>query len=500
MKNAESDNNQIEVLAENQDKNNPKEQELSQMNPVVEEKNKSVNENTTEKKSKKTIMIVIIAILAIILIGIGAYFSYASNPKRIIASAIENLSSKLKEPIISDNEDLQIGDNYTINSDVKFNIESDYLTMLAGTDPTYLPYANILKNLNQTNNSLLLSQDKKNKKVLANWTTTLNGQELLNGKYYVENATQYFYLKNFLNTYINGGSSNYFEALEENATSAENMIYIYDVIIKSFKNNLKDEYFTKYKEKTTVNNQEKELTKVSVKITDKRLKEIAKAILKDLKEDTKANKILTGIDEAFSKSKISDDVELLGEKQSIELNVYTNNLTYEIEKYEMVFLDNTKESKITYEEAKDNAKIYITQDSQLIARLDITKQNNKYTTKIISSSEKELGNITIEKNNKGSFISANINDEELTIDLTCDSKYEDIKKNKSYTNNVNLTLKVVSNNISIVNATIKTSNKASNEVKINEDVSNSVLASSITTEQQQALQQQLTNVLLELMK
>ncbi len=475
---------------------NPNNNELPENNQQI--KNEKAN-GVKKKNTGKYIAITILILLSMTLIGIGIYTSYISNPKRIIATSTEKLTNQIKEFLQSNNEELNLGNNYTLTSKIKLAIDSDYLTMYATTDPTYLAYTNLLKNLNQTENTLILSQDQKNQKLLANWTTTLNQKELLNGKYLIENSTQYYYIKNFLETYINDGNSNYFETLAKDETAKENFIYIYDTVVKSFKENLKDNYFSKYQEITTIDNKDQKLTKVSFKITDKILKEIANAILKDLKNDEKANSILTGINENFKKMKIKEDASILGEKQELELNVYTDNLTYQAKKYELRILEDTREQKITYEKGKNDDKIYISEESNVLARLDIKQKQNKTEIKIISSKEQELGTITIEKTNKNTSISATIKDKETSIDFDYNSKISDIKKNTSYKNDIELSLKVVSDNINIINANINMSNDITNKVNINEDVSTSVLASTITQEQQQALMQQITNILIQLM-
>lgn len=459
-------------------------------------------ENSNVKKLKKSnskIIVFIFIVISIVLIATGVYLSYISNPKRILATALDNITTNTKN-IMATNEETNIANNFTVTSNLSFNLESDYLNQKAATDQSLAPYLKLLTNINNTQNNIIYAQDKDNKKMLLNWNSTLNNQELISAKYLIENATEYYYVKGFLDTYVNSGTSNYFESLEDNATARENILYLYDIIIKSLKENIPEEYFEKEQVQTTLNNEDVNLTKSSIRLDNERLKKIASSILQDLKQDSKANKILTSINEDFKSAKIKDSTKILEDNSSISLNIYTSNFTYKIKKYEFIYANNTEENKIIYELNDTASQVYIIKDNQILYKLNINKNNDKYNIIIKdATSDKEMGQITTLKTNKRTTITVEIKDEYNEISINYDSKLSDIKSQKSYTSDSSLNIKIINNNIKVLNGTISAKNTVENKVSIAEDVSTSVLASSITQEQQLLLQQRFKDIAVQLM-
>lgn len=455
--------------------------------------------NTRKIKKRNKKAIIFIMTISIILIAIGMYLSYISNPKKILATAIDNVATNLKN-VITINEETNTGDNFTVSSNVSFALESEYLTQMTATDPALVPYSKLLTNINNTKNSLIYIQDKDNKKALFNLNSTLNNQELISAKYLIENSTEYYYVKGFLDTYVNNGTNNYFESLEDNTTTQENILYLYDVIIKSLKENIPEEYFEKYQDQTTINNKEVKLTKSSIRLDNDRLKTIVSAILKDLKNDSKSNKILTSMNENFKSAKIKDSTKILEDNHSITLNIYTSNLTYQIKKYEFIYLADTKENKITYEVGTPISQAYIIKDNQVLYKLSINKNNNKYKISIKdASNDEQIGQITSIKTKKKTTITVDIKDDKNEASINYDAKLSNIKAKKSYTKDIVLDIKIVSNNIKMLNGTISAKNVVENQATITEDVSTSVLASSITPEQQTLLQQKFSELTTQLM-
>ena len=114
-------------------------EELSIDNSKDIEQN-TIEQNTEEKvpkhKSKKKFVISILAVIAVIAIGIGVYTAYISNPKRIIATAIDKVSSNLKDMMNFDDKS-KMGENYTLKGNIKLDVESDYLSALGTYNTEY---------------------------------------------------------------------------------------------------------------------------------------------------------------------------------------------------------------------------------------------------------------------------------------------------------------------------------------------------------------------------
>ena len=286
---------------------------------VVEEQKQETLPTTSEKiqekvpSNKKYTPIKIIAffliLLSISMIGLGVYFIYASNPKKIIGSGIESMTANFKNIVFSTNENLTIGENFTIESDISINAQSDLFSTISQMgqpiliDPTMTNPAiqqepilqpettveasinmdmlnKLLTNIANTKNTVVIKQDKTNKKAFLSLNSMYNNENLLSAKYLIENSTEYYYVNGFLNTYVNNGSSNYFEAINDQTTNQDNIVYLYEFISNSLKENLKEEYFVKETATTKIFDQEKDMTKVILKIDNLKAKEILSAILK----------------------------------------------------------------------------------------------------------------------------------------------------------------------------------------------------------------------------
>ncbi|MCI8460165.1 MAG: hypothetical protein HFE81_02085, partial [Bacilli bacterium] len=200
-----------------------------------------------ENKRRKFYCILIITfafIIAIVLIGIGVYFNMITSNNYIMGTAIDKSDSLLKNYL--ENNSHQIKDNYTLNSKINFNLDSEEARNKSITDLEALKRVNYLKNLSLMNIEINLKKDAKKKRLLFELDEKILEEEIVNYKYLIENSTEYYFLNNFLNNYVNDGSCNYFESLNSENTSEDNIIYLHDFLIESLKKNLKDEYFERY--------------------------------------------------------------------------------------------------------------------------------------------------------------------------------------------------------------------------------------------------------------
>lgn len=465
---------------------------------LIPENNSVEKKDSTKKKNKKGLIIVLVVIALIILIA-GIFTAYINNPKKIIATAIEKVSSDLKEVIDVDSKN-KVGENFTLKENVKFNIESDYLEALTTYDTSYQPYINMIKNINKLDTDISITQNKSDKKLFATINSKLNNDELINAKYLVTNNTEYYFIKDFLRTYINNGNNNYFEALNESTTSTENIKYIYDFCIKSLKSNLKNSYFETKTEETTINGTNEKLKKTSLKINDKIAKELATNILNDLKKDKKATNILSGIDTNFKKTKIDKNASLFSSDQKLYFSVYTDKITSKAKKYQITYKDSNSNYDITYENGKDKTILNVLYNNNVIVIATITENNNTKTISISDSSNKEIATIKIFKNKDDYNVTldANIADQ-MSINMKFNKTTTEVEKNKKYKTDAVLSGNITSNNTTLGKIEISTKSEITSDATINEDTSNSILSSSITQSQKEQLQTQFTNIFPKLM-
>ena len=125
------------------------------------------------------------------------------------------------------------------------------------------------------------------------------------------------------------------------------MDYLSDFLVESFKKNLLDEYFSEKNMNEQIQGKNQGVKQISIRLDDKRIHKILKNVVKDLKEDTRSNLIMTSLDPEFSKYKIDEEKTFLEKDESITILVSAKRLTYEPVKVEIVYLKgNEKKSYV----------------------------------------------------------------------------------------------------------------------------------------------------------
>ena len=180
-----------------------------------------MNENV-KKKGPNKIFGILLLLIAVIAIGAGIFLTYITSPKFIATETIKKMSENIVSFMDNNKTDTGLEENYKKTSTVTMNLQSDYLTTLSQTDPSVVPYVNLLRNLTNTTSTTTMVQDIENSRLFLDYNTTLNEEPLINLKYLVENSTEYYYIDGVSQTYINNGNNNYFESLNSETSIARN--------------------------------------------------------------------------------------------------------------------------------------------------------------------------------------------------------------------------------------------------------------------------------------
>ncbi len=439
-------------------------------------------EKDKKKKGKK--LVVGLIILGLILIAGGGVLTYFSSPSYVSKTVIKEFGQKATE-LMNSRIETGLEDNYKTTSNIKMNLKSDYFSALATMDPSYAMISNLLNNLSNTENNITMVQDKENKKLFFNLDSKLSGQSLINTKYLVENATAYYSIDGVTNTYVNNGNNNYFESLNSSTTTNENLKYLIEKIAESMANNLEDSYLSEsYTDEYKV---------ITITLTEQNIVTYGNKIINDLKNDEKANQIMTGYNANFSEVKLTEkDVTGTG---TIKVNIYLDKILSQVSQYELE-LGNGNKCIYYKENGKEIVELISEEET---TTLEIEKHGEKTEINIKDGSNASLGTVTISQTSTNYDIVANITSEEATLDFGYNYQITNLKKSTSYDSAATITIKMTAQNTTIIDGTITVTSQTTNDTTISEDTSSSVLASTLSGTQTELLQQKIALIILSLM-
>ena len=418
---------------------------------------------------------------ATVLIVTGAYLSYITNPKRIIQTAIATIRSSTYQDI---NPKKAFIDTNTINSNIKLTATSEYLENLSLKDENYKKYVNLLNNISNISTQITISQDNITQEHLLSLNSSLNNEILINQKQYIKQATEYFYSAGLRNTYINNGNNNYFVT---NGTKEENILSssFASTLLTSLKDNLQNENFITSQEIISINNNTQSYNKVSLVLKKEALLNLKNNIEKQLTNNKELNSLITTISRANPNIKI--DTKTISKDTTVILNVYTNRFKSQILKYELIMQVSSDIYKIDYE--YESKKGTISKNSNIIYTYTINKKSNNIKINIYSSKNKNIGSIVLDRMENCEEIIIDFNDSKLSI--LGNYQYEMKNITNGYLLEKILNLRITNNNMELININYIDNSTILPTANIKEDISNSVLRSSITTSEEKKYNQEL---------
>ena len=342
------------------------------------------------KKKKIIVTIVIIVAVGLLLAGGILLYQNYSNKNRIVTS-FNDLKTSLTKTFNLDEKATNTSIKQTVTGSTKININPMFGNSSDGTDV-------IIGNLNNSTFNYEYRLDTESKRMYMDGSLLLNSTELLGLNFYQAEDISYAFLRNIFDKYIVIEDSDIFTYLEESKKATDDINYIYDKIIESLSSNITNDDI----KVTNIDGKKK----ISLELNSKRLNEISKNIVNDLKKDDRAKKILgSSLNEldTTTSSSTTDNKNYLYysiylEKNDIvtyEFGVKDNNEDYSIE-----FNDGTEKSFVIKEGNAESLKATI-------------EENNGTTTINLSSNNTNIGTVTISDNN----ISFNIIDESSNTSL-----------------------------------------------------------------------------------
>ncbi len=437
----------------------------------------------------KVIFFLLLIGIAVGLILIGLHYSKISKKQYIFGVVIDNVFEK-GEKYLSISDDYNLGDNFQIEGTVKMNFSSEEYLNKSKNDPDFKKKYQKLHNLSQVNTTYLFAHDKKNEKVYAEVDEKLGKENLFHGKYLISDSTKYIFVDKVLSNYVNDGAANYFESyIEEEGNkvdTTDNIIYLYNFIRDSIKNNITEEDLTGYDVETIYGEDTISVGQISYKITDKNYKELLKNILKDIKSDDRASQIMSLIYPKLDDLKINEKKHYLKNNESYTINIFVTKMYYKPIKYEVIYLKDDQKQIYTYEGDMKGGTFYYSENNVVKYQATVESDNKKTNIMVYDESSNEIGTIKLEKDDNSLMFNMTLDLEKNKYDISYSMKNKDLEKNK-YNREDYLTFKIMNDKITHIQGTIQLDSKISKDVKINEDTTSSVLRSSLKEEENEKL-------------
>ena len=205
---------------------------------------------SSKKKKPNRILFNLAVVISFAMIGSGILLSFIATNQESMLYLFDTAIEKLKTTPTKETY-TGIGENISIQSNINLEIESQkYQESLLPEDQTI---KNLITNLNQTTSNLKYIHDKNNKKMLVTVESKKAETKILDLKLLIENSTEYFFIDGQVGNYVNNGNSTYFENINSETTSKDNIIYILEQVSKSLKKNISNEEFRTTKEQIDIN-------------------------------------------------------------------------------------------------------------------------------------------------------------------------------------------------------------------------------------------------------
>lgn len=353
---------------------------------------------TKTSRTTKSLLLLSFLFLASI-IGINIYEKLSNTPKKVLIEALTSLKTDYNYLYNNQNNNYNfLNNDFTYNGKISSNIDLSFLDFIRSDNSMdkFLSNVNFLNNLN-----INYTLSKNDKELLFNINNSLEDNKL-NFSYYINADKHYLKLEQFSNNYIE--ISNIVDLLRNKIIYIDDQNYLLDFIIKSFINNLDDNYFHTSLEKININNEELNCTRNTLVLDRKNITEILNKIIIDLKKDDKAKTLISSLYPYFNDFNI-----IVSENRENDIvgyfNTYTNNnnlVKYELElsNLEKILNNNIDDVSISFLKDKNIIELFINKEKA--SYININKKENGYSMNFYLNDSKlfdlSVNNLDNEKN------------------------------------------------------------------------------------------------------
>ncbi|MGE5456048.1 MAG: hypothetical protein ACM3O4_02980 [Ignavibacteriales bacterium] len=464
--------------------------------------NTSTEINKPYKRSKKWLFIILASLFILLVVGgLLVFFSIKKNTNTAFLLSLNNLKTEMSQivkPIAFLPDDYS--ENYSIDGNIDVNIAYDkYNDEIAMSEME----DTIINLINKINFKYTTKVDIKNKKLLYQFNPTIDDKELFNIKLINNDKNNYLFLGNIYDKYIQLEDVD-FQATDiiDSSVRTEEINEIYDVILLSLKENLKEEYFVREDATIKMGNDTKEVLKSTLILNQKNTTELFLNVVKSLKENEKTKSIITKYDPEFfndfeEEIKLSENTE---DSSVLYFSTYMNKITGKHYQYEIK----------TTSEYEDFSAIYILSD---IKEIDITYDNkyieeNSKSYKIFIDTTDEETSIEVKDINNNTIITSTLTKEKITynqsyevdnqvVEIKFTYEIKQVEGKDEYKIVISGLLEGNKDNQKLVTINVNSDNLLKKNISINENVTDIIKSSEMTEEDFNEIINRLFSIYLE---
>lgn len=445
------------------------------------------------KKSKENKFPILIFLLSIIMLLLGFYYEYVASPTRILKKALINITSNITDVMEMFEFQTGIPQSNTKTQTIKVsantsNYKSNFDLQKYNKKLSNINFSTLTKNLNETNTTIKIITDTKNKKRLLKTDSYLGNKNLINTKTLIENSTEYYYDPTINPNYINLGNNTYFESVNDNTTTNDNLKYLHEYIVQEISTTL----ITKVQKE-----KEDDYNKIFVKLSNNDLNKTIDTVIDNLKKDKRASTILTSYKKYFTIDK--KELKSSLKNVNIDFTVYVEKYTYKIKKYSINITNKEDDIEIIYQpdtKSSGSGSIEINNVKKYTYEYKETSKSKEVI--LYNETNSKIGEISLAKTNTGVLFDSNtlINGSELNINYIYNIL--NLKKKKSYDEEQQLIIRHSSKNQEILNLDLVINTKVEAKSRILENTKDAIIKSSLTEEKQTTLNDKYINLFNEL--
>ena len=184
----------------------------------------------------------------------------------------------------------------------------------------------------------------------------------------------------------------------------------------------------------------------------------------------------------------------------MDINVYTTTLMPNVVKIEFDYSYNTEKEILSYEKVdKEKALIKIRSNDKELYRLNLTNKEGTIEIKVSDNKDNNIGTISFNRDNNGTMINIDINDDRDKIKVSYQSKKTN-KKKTSYKRTDSLSIQVIRDKTTNYDIKVVADSKVKASADINENIDEAVLEKKLDEQTKEKIKNYLTNYIQELSK